>query len=255
LDARTVEVDLQVTVTSGSTEAAVASIAAGFQNQQVTDGLLETVGQFCLAQLYSPLAAETVSALQVQLPGRPVPLLVFGRPVAVQTSIDTEYQFGRVNSAVQFVCQDGAIYDNSPQVATCGLPSPTAGLTFPVTFPATFGATSGGSLTLSNLGLYPTWPAFRINGPCQTPTITNSATGQFLTVGITLGSTDFLLIDMQAGLVTLNGTLALRNNLIATGSAFFTLLPGAASIGFGTRDATTVAATLQAACLAAYSAV
>src|SRR5215468_4116681 len=55
--------------------------------------------------------------------------------------------------SVQLTAPDSVRYGTVPQVASCGLPQPGHGLTFPLTtWPLEFGEPTGGSLALTNAG-------------------------------------------------------------------------------------------------------
>jgi hypothetical protein len=178
---------------------------------------------------------------QVQLPGWAEPRQITCRPTAGGYPIDTEYQFGKAVIAVEFTAADPLLYSSTLHTASSGLPSPTAGLPFPVTFPVTFGASTGGSMSVTNLGNFATAPVITIVGPVTNPRVTLTNTGAFMACTITLGSTDALVIDMAAGTITLNGT-ADRYNTIVTGSSWWAIPPGVSSIGVASTDSAQVAA-------------
>lgn len=185
----------------------------------------------------SPAALQT---LQFFLPGWASARQVTGRTTKGAIPVDHQYQYGVPTVSIEFTCPDPLIYDTTLQSASTGLPSPTAGLTFPVTFPVTFGASTGGSFQLSNQGNYPAPIVATINGPCTNPLITLGS----LTLGFTisLAATDSLVIDTGGRTAILNGT-ASRTNTIMSGSTWFTLPVGTSSLGFQSSDSAAVAAT------------
>ena len=252
LDARMVHMDFLIAATTNA-ETAIRSVASVF-GVNITDATAYamTVGRY----LTGILGGNTLppSMLTIQLPGRTYPIACFGRPDAFDLPIDDNYQYGWVAVSAEFKVPDGVLYDLNVQQATCGLQSPTAGLRFPVTFPATFGSSSGGSVSVNNTGTYRTHPVIRFTGPCTTPVATLNSTGQYVGVNIGLAAGDTVIVDTQAGTITLNGT-ALRNNNILPGSTFFTLPTGAQSVGFSTSDAITVAGTMTVAAMPAYSGI
>lgn len=218
-------VDLSVTVTGAPFETVLENVANALQNIQDPAKLLP---------------------LQFLAPGWLGPRQIMCRPTKGGLPIDLDYSFHRASIAVEFTASDPLIYDTVLQTVSAGLPSPTAGLTFPVTFPVTFGASTGGSMQVTNAGNYATAPVFTIQGPVTNPMVSLTSTGQFMKLNLTLGSSDSVVIDMGVRTVTLNGT-ASRFNTVATGSSWFLLPPGTSSVGVASSDSTSVAAVFTTA--------
>ncbi len=247
---RLVQFDWECTLASGGVEAALASLAA--QHAIVRDPDLTTItaGDYLANAMAG--TSKPVSVMQVQLPGRPVPLLLFGRPSRFTVPITNDYQFGRVQPKSEWSVPDGIVYDTQGTLSgSCGLPNPTSGMTFNAAFPLSFGSSSGGSFVLVNAGNSAAPCALKITGPCTSPTITNAATGESIMLNITLASTDVVLIDTHTGTVTYNG--ANRNNTVLLGTSFFQIQPGTNTISFASRDSVAVAAQLSGSTLSAYS--
>lgn len=158
--------------------------------------------------------------------------------------VDVNYQYGKATCPVEFTCPDPLIYDTATQTASAGLPSTTAGLTFPVTFNATFGASSGGSLQLVNGGNEAISPTWTFTGPCTWPTVTMGAYS--LGFQVTLAAGDTLVVDVAARTAVFNGSP--RNGTIFSGSTWFKIPPGGSSVGFQTADSTTVTGTVATTC-------
>lgn len=175
------------------------------------------------------------------LPGWAEPRIVVCRPTKGELPIDQRFNYHDGLFDIEMTANDPLLYSSTLHQVSGGLPSPTAGLTFPVTFDVTFGASTGGSLEVENVGNYITAPVFTITGPVTNPTISFSATGQFMTFAITLAPTDVLVVDMKNRTVTLNDT-ANRYNTITTGSSWFGIPPGIWSIGVASTDSAPVAA-------------
>lgn len=190
-----------------------------------------------------------LAPLQFLLPGWANPRQVMCRPTKGGLPVDVNYQFHRALIPVELTCPDPRIYDTAGQAVTIGLPSPTAGLTFPTGFPAVFGASSGGSGQIVNAGNVDSAPVFTIRGPVTWPQISFGALT--LGFGLALSATDTLVVDCAARTVVLNGT-ASRYNTLLSGSAFFTIPPGTATIGFTSTDSTTVTGTVTAALSSAW---
>lgn len=252
LGSRAVQVNWQIIRPSGTIEAAIAKLTGAWQNIADPSTVILRAGDFL--KQYALGTNTPVSSMQVQLPNRAYPLLVFGRPTKLGTKVDAQFQWGNVVIPSEFTCSDSLVYDSNIVYATCGLPNPTSGLTFNATPPFVFGASSGGSFTLNNTGLYNTPPLFVVKGPCTNPVIINQTTSAQIKLNTTLGASDTLTVDCQNGAVTLNGT-ANRNNIVDPTSSLFTLAPGNTTIQFGSTDGTAVTGTLSGYILPAYSTV
>lgn len=202
-----------------------------------------------IANAFQPIQDPTqLLPLQFLDPGWATPRQLLARPIAGDFDIDTSgYAFNVLqNIPIQLSCPDPRLYDTIVQtVGPVGLPSPTAGLTFPVTFNVTFGSSTGGSMLLSNTGNFPTGPKFTIAGPMTNPTLLNEITGQFMTFNLPLAAGDVLVVDMRTHTAILNGT-ASRYNKIATGSAWFSIAPGNTTVQVGSSDSAAVAGTFTA---------
>lgn len=196
--------------------------------------------------------SRPVSALQFQLPGRAVPLLVLGKPGKLDPPVNSQYQFGWLEVDSDWTVPDGKIYDAGVNTATATLPSSLGGASFPWHFPVNFGPSTGGTIQVANGGKYPAKPVFKVVGPVTNPKIGNPATGQFVRVNLALQSGDVLLIDTDSRVVRLNG--ANRNLALDVNSSFFTIPPGGTSLSFSSTDGGFVAGTLTAYTLNTYSA-
>lgn len=84
--------------------------------------------------------------------------------------------------------------------------NPSSGMTWPMVFPTAWGGSGINDLSISNAGQFPTPPIFTMTGPAVNPIVDNDTTGQHIyTTGLTMTSTDVLVIDVGQRLVTLNG--------------------------------------------------
>jgi hypothetical protein len=201
-----------------------------------------------IATAFQPISNPSAQlVLQFQLPGWASPRQVTGRPGHGGIPIDLDFQYNVAQSfAIELVCSDPLIYDSTLQTNSAGLPSPTAGLTFPATPNFVFGASTGGSFQVTNLGNYPAPFQITITGPCTNPLITLGS--QFLGFTVTLGASDSLVIDTHsfAHSAVLNGT-ASRAGTILTGSSWLTLPPGVSTIGVASSDSSPVTALFTGA--------
>jgi hypothetical protein len=97
------------------------------------------------------------------------------------------------------------------------LPSTTGGLTIPVAVPFTIDATTDeGQILAFNAGSFETRPVFTITGPVTGPRIHTQhpdGTVKTLTLNVTLGSGDEVVIDTDRHTVVLNGSVSRRRYL------------------------------------------
>lgn len=114
---------------------------------------------------------------------------------------------GVAKLAVQLVADDPLIYDTSPVPAVGQV---------------------GASLAATNGGDWPTTPVVTITGPLTNPVITNVTTGQQVTVNVTLGGGDELVVDMGARTAKVNGTTVRASMAMVPG--WWALQPGANTV-------------------------
>ncbi|MEV5849822.1 phage tail protein [Streptomyces sp. NPDC051985] len=161
------------------------------------------------------------------------------RRALVRLSAETKIvdrKAGVLEFSLTMTAPDPLRYSYGLNVRTCPLPSSSGGVSFPLTFPLDFGSgSSGGRLLLENAGTAPTWPVWRIGGPCVQPVITDTATGEELAFDLTLQDGEFLLVDTDARSVLLQGT-ASRRAALRPGSDWFPLRPGQNPVLFRARD-------------------
>ena len=108
--------------------------------------------------------------------------------------------------SAQMIAPDPYLYSVDTSVVTLGALSNNS-LVFPFTFPITFGDVTGGQGTVTNSGNALGYPVITIIGTCSNLIITNTTTGESMTVNISLGATDVLVIDNnpRTRSITLNG--------------------------------------------------
>lgn len=251
LGSRTVQMTWELTLAPGGVEAALELLNAGFQVISDPTKYVLTAGEY-LRQQAGVGSTLTVSAMRLMLPNRTYPFLLLGRPEKAATKVDLAYQFGRVQPVTVWDMPDGVYYDDHVVSGSAGLPTPGTGHAWGTAWPWTFGHSTGGSITLNNTGLFDAQPYFKITGPCSYPVITNATTGEKLALSIVLGASDVLGIDTQNGVLLLNNT-AYRNDVVLSGSTFFTCAPGNTTIQFSSSDSAQVAGQLTAYLLPTYS--
>lgn len=168
------------------------------------------------------------AALVMQVPGvaNGAKVLVWARPRRRSAPVDREWFYNLPVVSVEWVATDPRLYAASESSQQIALPSTSGGLTFSVTPPLTFGAVStGGEQTLNNAGTFQTSPSFKIVGPVTDPKLLNVTTGKTWHYVGSVSAGDYLLVDMDARTVLLNGTASRYSNLAAA-SVFWDLEPG-----------------------------
>lgn len=208
--------------------------------------LMVGVGESTYAQVAAAFANRAdpadLAPLQFLLPGWATPRQVFGRPTKADFPVDTNFQWGKVTIPVELTCPDPLIYDTATQSPSAGLPSPTAGLGFPVGFPVGFGSSSGGSFGLVNGGNESCPAVFTFAGPLTWPTLRIGSA--FLGFQVSLDVGDTFVVDTAARTATLNG--ADRTGTLMTGSTWLYVPSGGATVAFSTVDSTPVTGTCTA---------
>lgn len=252
LSERPVGFQFRISSPPGGLEAAVASVSASWQNIKDPSSVAMVGGDYLTQQATG--GSKPVSALQVQLPGRPAPLFLLGKPTKFDLPIDVDYQYQFVVVSTEWTVPDGVLYDAgvvaSPAI---GLPTSVAGAAFPAPFPISFGASSGGSATITNGGTYDAKPVFQFTGPLIRPRVTNGSTGDFIQLNLTLGVGDVVTVDTQSKVVRLNGVN--RNNTVDIGTTFFSLPSGPTTVQLTSGDGAPTTGTLTAYLLNTYSVV
>ena len=160
---------------------------------------------------------------------------------ARKTLVDPEYTFGYIKSVYQLFAPDPRYYDATSTTVSL-LPNTSLGRTYNRVYNMLYGGGVSGA-TITNSGNTTTSPIITINDPMTNPTIGNNSTGQFITVNVTLGASDVLVIDLYEKTITLNGSPA--RNLLAGNSQWFGADPGVTNFQFtGTGYSGTTAATV-----------
>ena len=158
----------------------------------------------------------------------------YGRPRRWAPVPDTTTFEHSAVVAVDFDALDPFVYADAEQSVVVGLLVP-GGTTMPITLPVTLAASSGGVGSVVNGGTVAAPWTGRINGPLVNPAITHQGQDRTLDFdvngGLTLGASEFLLIDSKARSALLNGT-ADRRNTLDLGSQWFDIDPGSNAIAF-----------------------
>jgi len=144
--------------------------------------------------------------------------------------IDPEYTFGFIRAQITFFAPDPKYYDDAATTITLNPLTAAGGRTYSKTFNYAYGAAIPNLFTVTNNGWATTNPTVTVVGPVTNPSISNTTTGQYLTVNVTLGSLDSLVFDLENKNITLNGSSA--RNLLATGSQWFGAPSGSTTFSF-----------------------
>lgn len=241
---RDVTIDLQVQPASGGTlQSALLAVAAATE-----------------------VGLSTEQPLWFQVPNYPL-LCVMCRARKRTLPWDVGYQIGGLaNVSVQFHATDPRVYTPG-QSLTVGLPTPTAGLRFPVTFPISFGSSSPNGVTVVNGGNTETRPVLVITGPVTNPTVQNASISgtPALTFtnptqsSYTVNAGDQLVVDLDlhtvlyyVGGVSSGSVGASRRNWVTSGSVWWNLPPGSNLVQFFSGDSSAVGGTCQVQYASAY---
>lgn len=180
----------------------------------------------------------TESALTFQVPGVAggSTRRIVGRPRKLSAPVDVPWKRRAATVLVQFDCSDPRIYDDVESTVTADLAAAGTGHAWPQVWPMDWGGVStSGIVTATNAGTYETpWTA-TITGPITNPSVENVDTGGVLKLsangGITLSSTDTIVISSANRTVLLNGTASRYDRL--SSPSWFDLPPGNTRIRFG----------------------
>lgn len=156
---------------------------------------------------------------------------LFVKPLYVQMAESTQQGFV-VPFRIYCKVKDPTIYGATLKTASTASSTPGASsgsAVYSFAYPIVYGATYYTvTATATNLGTVATYPqSIDVYGPVTTPVITNTKTGEFLKVAVTLNSVnDHLQIQYAKDYlsVTLNGVNNLKN--VSTDSTYFKIHPG-----------------------------
>ena len=128
--------------------------------------------------------------------------------------------------AVQLVAADPRMYSNTLQTSTQLQTLAPGGMPLPIVFPIVFSGSGGSSLTITNGGNFPTPPTIRVYGPVVSPVVANQTKDKQVATTVTLGSSDWIEIQVANRKLLLNNVQ--RNDLIAPATTqWFDLAAGA----------------------------
>jgi Phage tail protein len=180
-----------------------------------------------------------ISDLAVFTYAEPIPLLAYVRRNAGAGVDETYMTLTDVQFSIPLVAPDPRKYATVADGGSSQAPAAVTLLTLPftalpVTFPAGIPAGLTGILAI-NAGTFETRPIVQVNGPVTSPSIINGAAGQAVTfTGLVMGSSDVLVLDMDARQAFLNDVFIPAD----ASSSWWVLQPGESLIYMtGTSDA------------------
>lgn len=171
---------------------------------------------------------------------------IYCKPTKVSYPVDINYNLLYATWAVELMAEDPRIYSDASYSSDL-MAAIANGIGFNLAFNVNFGGTTGGGLTqtITNQGNFPTLPVVVVYGPAANPVLRNLTTGYSLNLAITLGTTEYLIIDFAARTIVLND-LSSRYSSLLVGSKWWALQPGANTIQFSaTGTAGSTKATLS----------
>lgn len=130
--------------------------------------------------------------------------------------------------SVAMLAPDPRKYGPDPVTATLSAADGASGLAPPWTPPVLLPAptSSPDQASLTNVGIYESPPTIIIRGPGSGISIHNITTGKHLNYDLTLATTDFLVVDVAAGVGLLNGSAIRAPAPGSTVTSQFLVAPG-----------------------------
>lgn len=174
-------------------------------------------------------ASETVRPLQFKLPGQPQQQML-GKPRRFNPDM-SRLLASIVTVDLEYYTPGPAIVSADPVTGSTTLSAGVGGRTYPRVYPMTYGSVGAQPAVVTNDGNYTVWPVVTIYGPCANPIAVNTTQGKSIKVSLTLAGGDFLVIDMDAHAILLNGT-ASRRYAMTSDSQWWSLDPGQSSLRF-----------------------
>lgn len=175
--------------------------------------------------------------------------LIFGKPKRAKwgyaTVIRTQQAVPQFSDAAlcEFLAVDPRLYDLDVQTGTVSPSATSGGFAFPFTFPFAFGSATPGTVTANNAGNIETYPAITIQATTDLSgiTLTNATTGEVWSITTTIPAGEFLVVDMGARTVLLDGTASRSSLVNRPTSKWWAVQPGDNTLQFtasGTGTAT-----------------
>lgn len=196
-----------------------------------------------LLQRYLVPQQQGTGLLQFQLPNNTLQR-INARVRRRAITINTDYSSGMATATYEFFCPDPRYYDDEEKTANLAVVVGNIGRTYnrvyttapnavynnPYTSGMYFGGGAGAPNLIYNAGWATSSPVITITGPCLTPILTNTTTGDFLQIDTALGVNDVLILNTDLRTVTINGIN--RRALLNNASTWFAAPPGTSFYSF-----------------------
>jgi hypothetical protein len=137
----------------------------------------------------------------------------------------------------------GVFYSQDIQSAVVGIPT-QGGVNFDIVWDVVFGDSSGGLLTVTNEGNVEAHPIIVLHGPMANPTMTNTATNEYIGIDHELLDGEIITID-TANSTIIQGETTNRMGTLRAGSVLWSLQPGENTITLQADEHTTGYAGVQ----------
>lgn len=126
-------------------------------------------------------------------------VMVYGRPRRLSDAGTRQRADGVTDHVATFVTSDRLYYsDTEQQISLDLIVEGGAGITWPIaSWPISWGAAAERSDVVRNLGDASTWPAIRIDGPVEQPTIGYVESGVEVRLDTTLAADQHVVIDTR----------------------------------------------------------
>jgi len=153
------------------------------------NGFVRTINIYDFMNLRKVLLNKKLKAFIVTIP-------VIGQ-LTFQAEIENwgEGSLGGFTVSCTLELPDPNIYEYSVHSIQLGILQSASAVVYPVTYPITYGNPTGASGTITNLGIATGYPIVTIVGTCNTLVVTNQTTGESISINISLGASDVLVID------------------------------------------------------------
>lgn len=163
-------------------------------------GYIKTNDLTNILKLNALMAKRGLKKLTVGFDGLPLLYAMVGIENKVADAINPSIM------SFQLVMPDPYLYCVEPSDIFLGAISSNS-LTFPFTFSITFGDITGGQGIITNQGNAVAYPVITVVGSCNTLVISNETTGESMSLNISLGASDTLIIDNRPNTrgITING--------------------------------------------------
>lgn len=225
------EVNLLVTDRAGQHGAFTSGLFYKPRTVTMTGRVASTDKTTLYADLQALKAAFSPSAgdipLYFRLPTAGTNLL-YAKPQSLRYNTDAvALATGNVPFIATLVCGDPRIYSDTVNASSLTVNPPAPGLVFGLgglAFPWLFGGTPTLGASLVNAGNTAAPVIVRVDGPTTNPLVKNLTTGDYLSLNLTLTTSESLVVSTSDLTVLVNGQS--RYSTLVPGSEFLSAAPG-----------------------------